>query len=434
MNRSYGTMPMTKPEGMLRQLHFTSLCRMDEMTGDNRILDSAGAGVRELPRTIYGAFTNSGHDGAAIIGALHSVTFHDDGNVSGDGWILDDDNGRQAVSYIAAGALRHNSVDLAECKVGWDLTDDADDDMAIVMKFHRWNIAATTLVGNPAFADTTVELVAGLETDDTPLDVPAGAFVLELTDTVTETTASLTATVPWDDFHIPEADRPTKIVVDPDGVVYGHLCCWDSRHDGYPDAVVRPPRPSDNYASFNKSGPMTELGQVETGPIFFAGGHPRKPLGNQDPFEAYGDVTNAWADVRVIPGRFGPWLSGRVRPGIDDATVYAARASRISGHWVGDRLRAIVSVSVEGFDVAGTGFEHLTTASFGTHGELLELVASFLPADEPAVAMVATGDLVDVGVDVAAVVRDELARLADAALAAEHAADAERLVLAMEFD
>ena len=137
---------------------------------------------------------------------------------------------------------------------------------------------------------------------------------------------------------------------------------------------MRVPRPIDNYASFNKPGVLTDRGIVETGPIFAYGGH-RPALGRSDLDDAYGGIENAWADVRVSIGRFGPWLSGIVRPGVPDEVVYAARASRISGHWVKGLLKAIVSVNAEGYDVPGSGFANyeFTTDDAG----VCELVASF---------------------------------------------------------
>ena len=40
---------------------------------------------------------------------------------------------------------------------------------------------------------------------------------------------------------------------------------------------------------------------------------------------------------------------------LSDAQLYAARASHISGHWIGDKLVAITSVNVPGF-LPGAGF------------------------------------------------------------------------------
>jgi hypothetical protein len=69
MLERFGEVVMTRPKGMLRPIHFTSLLSMDKRTGDGRKLLSEGRGVRELPRTIYAQFTNSpGHDNAVVAG------------------------------------------------------------------------------------------------------------------------------------------------------------------------------------------------------------------------------------------------------------------------------------------------------------------------------------------------------------------------------
>ena len=116
MRETFGTMPKKKPEGMLRQIVFPELALMGVKTGDGRMLAEDGRGVRDLPRTIYGQFENAeGHSKAPVIGTLDEVSF-EDGVATGRGWLLDDDNGRNAVKYVKTKALRHNSVDLAEIK------------------------------------------------------------------------------------------------------------------------------------------------------------------------------------------------------------------------------------------------------------------------------------------------------------------------------
>jgi hypothetical protein len=376
MRETFGSMPMTKPAGMLRQIVFPELALMDVFTGDGRLLEADGRGVRDLPRTIYGQFVNAaGHSEAPVIGALHEVTF-EDGVASGRGWLLDDDNGRDAVKYIQTSTLRHNSVDLADVKVAFDY-DEASDE--IQMRFTKWNIAATTLVGKPAFANAAAslldddELVASWMADDSPLvvDLP---LVMNLAVADDEIVADASTLPSWELFHVPESATPQKIFVgEPDErgfiPVFGHLALWNSCHDGVIGRCTRVPRPEDNYASYNKPGVLTDRGIVGTGPIFLEGGHQRPTDG--DYVSAYGGIENAWADVRFTAGELGPWLSGYVRPGTDDAKVCAARASRISGHWIGKRLKAVVSVNAEGFDVPGDGF------SLDADGHVDELVASF---------------------------------------------------------
>lgn len=385
MRETFGNQAATKPQGMLRQIVFPELALMGVKTGDGRLLNEDGRGVRDLPRTIYGQFQNAeGHSEAPVIGRLDEVTF-EDGVASGRGWILDDANGRDAVKYIQTQTLRHNSVDLAEVKANVNY-DEAADEMTV--EFTSWKIAATTLVGKPAFANAAAslleddELVASWMVDDSPLvvDLP---LVMNMDLAVEgELVADASAIQPsWDLFHMPESDKPQKLTVGEateEGwiPVAGHLALWDSCHDGVIGRCTRVPRPDDDYASYNKPGVLTDRGMVGTGPIFLEGGHRKAPDG--DYVSAYGGIENSWADVRVSAGKLGPWLSGYVRPGVESSQVLAARASRISGHWKGSRLKAIVCVNAEGFDVPGDGF------SIDEHGLVDELVASF-PAcvDEP---------------------------------------------------
>jgi len=384
MRETFGNMPKTKPKGMLRQIVFPELALMDVRIADGRLLAEAGRGVRDLPRTIYGQFQNAeGHSQAPVIGALFEVTF-EDGVASGRGWVLDDDNGRDAVKYVETQTLRHNSVDLAEVKVTFEYDEAADEG---TIRFDEWKIAATTLVGKPAFANASAqmledeEIVAAWMNDDTPLIVDVPLVMNMVVADEPEIVADATVCPPWELFHLPETDKPQKLTVGAptdDGwiPVAGHLALWDSCHDGVIGRCTRVPRPDDDYVSYNKPGVLTDRGIVGTGPIFLEGGHKKAP--NGDYISAYGGIENAWADVRVMAGNLGPWLCGYVRPGVDDTAVLAARASRISGHWKGSRLKAIVCVNAEGFDVPGDGF------SINEDGYVDELVASF-PAciDEP---------------------------------------------------
>ena len=381
MREQYGTKLMTKPEGMLRQVIFPELALMDVQTGDGRLLDSAGRGTRDLPLTIYAQFVNDlGHGSAVIVGALHEVTF-EDGVASGSGWLLDDANGRQLVTYLKTGSLTGNSVDLAEVKAQYEFDESSEE---ISIRFTEWKLAATTFVGKPAFGTARGELLEDeelvaswmAESDPIVIDLPLSTNIVLHEDEITADAAPLP---PWEMFHdVPEAAVPTKLFVGEEIEggwipVYGHLALWDSCHDGVEGRCTRVPRPDDNYASYNKPGVLTTKGMVGTGPIFLKGGHKTAP--NGDYMDAYGDTDNAWADVRIVAGRLGPWLSGYVRPGIENSAVLAARASRISGHWKGARLKAIVSVNAEGFDVPGDGF------SINADGFIDELVASFPECD-----------------------------------------------------
>lgn len=391
MNRvvTFGRQP-SKPPHNFKEVHFPELAKLDEGTNEgfvSRILTSEGGNARTLPRTIYFQKSQApGHDASVAVGSLHEVTIDGEtGVMSGKGWLLDSEEGRDAALHIAGQALFHNSVDLAEVKVEIiEHGDFWDDDFWMEAKFTEWKIGATTLVGKPAFADAHAvvvdEVAASLVEADEPLVAHLTDHVINIitNDTDEEVAASASGLPPWDMFHRPEPDEHHKIIVgtpDENGFipVYGHLGLWRSCHDGIEGRCVMIPRPTDNYASFNKPSVLTDKGQVEAGPIALYGGH--IPL-----HKAADDPANAWCDVRVVAGVHGPWLSGVVRPNValDDAKVYVARASRISGHWKGSRLKMIVSCNSEGFDVPGTGLSFSTNAD----GDVVELVASY-PACQP---------------------------------------------------
>ena len=393
MTKTFGKQPSTMPKGFFKEVEFPVLAKLDEMTGDHRLLNGDGADSRVLPLSIkYATKTSAmgGHDGAEISGTLFEVTIDPaNGKVSGRGFLLDDENGRRHARLIHLGAMKGNSVDLAEVKARYVESLENDD---YWIEFYEYKLAATTGVSTPAFADAHAvveplsddELIASLGSGPLVAQEPEVFWVNIIGAPEEEIVASGTLIAEFSEFYVPEADRPTKIVVDGNGLVHGHLALWESCHDGYSDRCMRVPRPTDAYASFNKAGVLTDRGQVETGPIFAFGGHrPSKSAATIE--QAYGGIENAWCDVRVTEGQFGPWISGRVRPGVSDETVYAARASRISGHWVGGRLKAIVSVNAEGFDVPGSGAEADLVAGFAfatNDEEVVELVASFPACEE----------------------------------------------------
>ncbi|MCD6056555.1 MAG: hypothetical protein K0R44_27 [Thermomicrobiales bacterium] len=392
MITTYGARVMDKPKGMLRAFKINDLVRLDEETGDGRLLRSSGAGVRHLPRTVFGGFfEGEAHGRNVIIGRLDAVEFDPDNNTAtGWGWLIDDENGRQAARYIDAKAMTGNSIHMAEIEVTieWKSDDPNDPDfMEYTVVFEKWSVASTTMLGIPAFKDSQFELepevLASLYESDNPLEIDGGFTVTyDLKFDVPqreEITASGEPRPPWEYFHRAEDSKPTPITVgemDGDGwvPVYGNLARWNVCHDGIDARCVIAPYDPTEYSSFNCSSVLTSRGNVPTGPIFFQGGHPDKPLGHGDVAKAYGGIENAWADVRVTHGVHGPWISGVVRPGVTSASVYAARASRISGHWMGDgRLKAIVSCNVPGYDVPGS------KVYTDGNGAVLEVVASFVP-------------------------------------------------------
>lgn len=402
MNVRYGAFTNETSDDFLVPINFPTLMQMDEWTPDGRRFQSAGGGVRPLPFSIKAQFeTYPGHATATVVGVLQEVEFHEDGHVSGKGWLVNTPEGHKAALLARTGALRRNSVDLADviATIDWK-SDDPDDPgyWELVMDASEWNIGTTTLVDIPAFPTAT----AG-DAEVTASFVPAEGEVLTVefeTSTVVipeqkpEIVADGAIIQPFADFHLPEPLELTPITVTPDGCVFFHLAEWGKPHRGM-QGYQMAPRPA-SYASFNCSQVLTDRGMVNTGPVFLYGGHPDKPIGSvANASAAYGGTENAWCDVRVTNGRLGPWACGRVRPGTSEESIYVARASRLSGHWVGEDLAAIVSVNVPAYDVARQ--PELVAAlrfpdsklsvledgvSIGENGEVLELVAS-LRTDTP---------------------------------------------------
>jgi hypothetical protein len=396
MIKTYGKFNPDGGPGLLRAIEFPQLALMDTKTGDSRLLVGEGGGVRELPRPMKAAWvTGFGHDGGVPVGVLQEVTFGDDGVISGKGWLIDDENGRRQEWYLETSAIFHNSVDLAEVKVkvNWVSDDPADgEDFWTVdhIAFTQWNIGATHFVDLPAFPDAHGELVASFAPDRSqPLVVEFASHRIEIetNDEPAEIVASLAGDIvePFADYHIPEADMPTPFTIDAEGRMFGHFAgTWGTCHDGIEGRCVVAPKPA-HYADFHAPGILTERGMIEVGPVFFLGGHPRKPLGKGDAFAAYGGVENVIGYVRVVNGQIGPWCSGRVVPGLEPEAVYVARASRKSAHYrVDQTLAAIVCCNVPGFRVPGSKLSLDEDGAVYEDGKVLELVASFRgPTPDP---------------------------------------------------
>jgi hypothetical protein len=223
-------------------------------------------------------------------------------------------------------------------------------------------------------------VTASLKTNE-PLDIWFESTDFRILENAEEVTAALAlagATEPFDAYHRPEPSKHTKHTVDAEGNVYGHLAAWGKCHDGIKGRCVLAPKPA-HYGDFHQGSVLTERGLVDTGVLFFLGGHPDKPLGKSD-----AGVENTWAKVRVVNGRLGPWYCGRVISGLSPEALELARATPVSGHWRDDQtLAAIISVNVRGNNIPGTDRTFDTDGvSFDSEGRRHDLVASLRVADE----------------------------------------------------
>lgn len=377
---TYGTVPPAGvPDGFSKRIVFPELMWLDQWTPDNRRIESSGFGQPYLPATVKFLEVDGpgGHQGAVAAGRLDQVTVHADGRVSGVGFAERSAAGDRMVQALQNRTVKGNSVDLrdTEMKVkfpSWEEIFPEPDEEGfetipkIQVSFSQARLGATTVCMEPAFGTANAVV---LEDGD---QITASLGYWRVSDEApAEFTASATdLKVPWEDFHRPESPTPQPITIDEHGVITGHLGKWGSCHQGFLEQCVMIPHSATNYASYMKPGAvLTDRGLIAAGSLFAYKGHPtiRDPRKIN---EAYGGLENTWGHVRITDGRFGPWISGRVMPGVRPETVYAARGARISGHWFSGELKAIVSVNLEGYEVT-------PEVSYGTTDQGTWLAASF---------------------------------------------------------
>ncbi|WP_415395200.1 hypothetical protein ACMTN4_07470 [Rhodococcus globerulus] len=163
------------------------------------------------------------------------------------------------------------------------------------------------------------------------------------------------------DFTMPESDELTALTVTDDGRVYGHLAQADSCHIGFADVCVSPPTSSTGYAYFHQGEISTNEGPLPVGKLTLGTGHAGMKQAARAAAAHYDNTGTAVAIVRCTDGLWGPWLSGRILPGVDDDRVAELRRSGVSGDWRTIQrgsnnleLVAVLAVNVPGFPVPRT--------------------------------------------------------------------------------
>ncbi|SNS58748.1 2'-5' RNA ligase family protein [Rhodococcoides kyotonense] len=152
-----------------------------------------------------------------------------------------------------------------------------------------------------------------------------------------------------EDFEQPEPDEYTMVTVTDDGKVFGHIAPWDGCHAAFPDACVSPPYyPDDDYNAFHQGGPVaTTNGMVRVGKITFGTGHAGMQLGVQGALAHYDNTGTVGALVRCRNGEHGPFVSGRLLPGLSDHQIHTVQFSAVSGDWRKLRPNARTSARLE---------------------------------------------------------------------------------------
>lgn len=345
---TFGTVELTVdttavlPRGVIAKVNFDPLMWLDAPTPDGRYFYGNGFKTVELPAFLQykdQTTVEGGHHGARICGSLRGVDVEQEtGKVSGWGYLIDNQAGRDCLLALDTKSIKGVSADLRGCAL------DTDGTTALGVRgaYATSLLAGATICPMPAFPDTmvTVEPVEAI---------------------VASATLIRSLKPPRDAFDNPRFNRPTGGRVVPLNEefdhVYGHLALWKSKHV---TKKVPPPR-DDDYSSFYTGGNVlcSDGTYVPVGRAFIGGDHPDVHLAAQAALDCYTATSLAWADIRVGTDKFGIWYAGVTRPGISEELVYAARASGISGDWrpINGRRRLIAALSsnTRGFEVYEEG-------------------------------------------------------------------------------
>jgi hypothetical protein len=347
-----------------------------EPTSDRRYLMPGEISHRELPLSLMVmTVTDEGHKGAQLGGKITEIwrVERDDGvtEIWGRGPFDSSDFGREAARLVSEEFLTGVSIDLAVSEV---LTLDPDtfepiDQEALGLEELlaadfltgvKGSIMGATLVPFAAFEDTRVTVVTA-----SAMTVVEGAKWVN--DQAEQFAALVAAAGPvkppkkW--FEDPLLTELTPLTITKDGRVYGHLADWDGCHTGFQGVCVPPFRSYTNYAYFNVGEIETDVGEcMPCGKIMFCmegNGHAStdEGMGIEDVQRYYDDATKVGAFVRAGADRFGTWLAGALRPGLNDLEVQHLRTHPPSGDWRPikggpSELVAAFSVPIPGFPIS----------------------------------------------------------------------------------
>lgn len=195
------------------------------------------------------------------------------------------------------------------------LFEDAQDEM--IMSVTRARLRGVTCVATPAFADAYLELDG-----DITATTASAADLVDVT---------LLPPAGW--FADPGLDGPTRMVIDDDGRIYGHLAVWGTCHTGHQNCVT-PPRGGD-YTTFMSTGRVVcvDGSEAGTGALVWGIQHASLTLPLLDAFAHYEVAEHGFADVRVGEDDHGIWFAGVLRPHITEADLRTLRALSVSGDW-----------------------------------------------------------------------------------------------------
>ncbi len=336
-------------------------------TDDGRFMVPGSLSWREPPLTLMVLTETSegGHAGAEAAGSAKKV-WKDENIVRASGVFDSGEIGQETARMVEEGTLTGVSMDLAIQKYGFRDPETGDILLPEDMSDEEWMdamfgdlqfavlegvIGAMTVVPFAAFPDTRISLTADGQLTMSiyaPLRLPglvAGEGI----------TASAPIVRSKEVYGRPEADGPTPLTLTEDGEIYGHAFLWETCHTGFSDRCVTAPHSPSDYAYFHLGAVDTTEGEeVAVGQITLDTGHADLRAGRNATRRHYDDTGVAAADVRLVDGQYGGWLSGALRD-VPEEDARKLKAAKLSGDWRSVNgtldLIGLLAVNVPGFPV-----------------------------------------------------------------------------------
>ena len=350
--------PLVIPEGM--------------ESGDGRMFTKGAIELRELPLPLLWQYrTGDGHDGSVVVGRIDHMERVEGGIGNAFGVFDTGAYGREAERLVRNGFISGVSADMDrfEAEEDEDKEAAAKDSGKKKIKKSRINInkarvMAVTIVPKPAFQECKIYMPDngdefapeeqimqdGIYTDEVD---PSDAEAIMACGLVA---SAIPVAPPKDWFTDPKLGKATPLTVDDEGRVFGHIASWSTSHIGLSNGV-KPPRSKSKYGYFHTGVCRTAEGaDIPVGQLTLAGGHASLYASAADAVKHYDDTASAVADVHAGEDRFGIWVAGALRPGVQPEQIRTLRASAPSGDWrpIGGSLElvAVCQVNVPGFPIA----------------------------------------------------------------------------------
>jgi hypothetical protein len=179
-------------------------------------------------------------------------------------------------------------------------------------------------------------------------------------------------------FENPRLKAPTRLTIDDDGHVYGHLAQWKVCHVGIGKSCVMAPKSRTQYSLFKVGTLRTEDGSsVDIGKITLGTGHADATWGVMPSREHYDNTGWAAAVVNIGEDQHGIWVNGSLTTTMTPERVAELRASALSGDWryVNGNLELVAALAVNnpGFPIyreqSGHAFSLMAVGVIGQEQE-----------------------------------------------------------------